>query len=115
MGSRRWRTFLRKHKLKREDLDRRRAALFFLTESSDEWDGSWSLCIGAEVAVQTAAGAGPATRAVHRAASIILITSRVIGNRISRGKTRATIGSSIRCYWSSQGISIMLSWLTSRD
>ena len=29
---------------------------------------SWSLCIGAEVAVQTAAGAGPATRVVHRAA-----------------------------------------------
>lgn len=27
---------------------------------------SWSLCIGAEVAVQTAAG--PATRVVHRAA-----------------------------------------------
>ena len=54
---------------------------------------SWSLCIGAEVAVQTAAGAGPATRVVHRAASILLITSRVIGNRISRGKTRAAIGS----------------------
>lgn len=29
---------------------------------------SWSLCIGAEVAVQTAAAAGPATRVVHRAA-----------------------------------------------
>lgn len=29
---------------------------------------SWRLCIGAEVAVQTAAGAGPATRVVHRAA-----------------------------------------------
>lgn len=27
-----------------------------------------ALCIGAEVAVQTAAGAGPATRVVHRAA-----------------------------------------------
>jgi hypothetical protein len=27
-----------------------------------------ALCIGAEVAVQTAAGAGPATRLVHRAA-----------------------------------------------
>lgn len=29
---------------------------------------SAALCIGAEVAVQTAAGTGPATRVVHRAA-----------------------------------------------